>query len=292
MYSVSRPFLIAAVVLLVAACASRSAVESFTLYKTAFDEAKAVSDSVFDELAVSERKLARRVLKRKLGGLDLGTFDPDLSIYYATQGDPPFTAAYKNAFAVVDAYNTVLVAMATGEGFVELRQKSDALLSQLTGLSSLLGAASPAGPLGGIGLEVVTKNLLNPIRDHVIATRSRVVFRESFIETFPLVEALIEKMREGTGKVYQVLTVEVQRDISNPVERRKRLEAYRATISNWVVMLDTSLEALRAARNAVDSDPELFGTVTEVAAVASELLKNTSEVRTQLAKLRAARSGE
>ncbi len=290
---VSRLFWVSLLfVALLSACVSRTGVESFALYKQAFDEAKAVSDSVFDELSISERKLAQRVLDKKRGRLALGTFDPNLAIYYATEGDPPFTAAYKNAFAVVDRYNSVMIALATGEGFPEIRERSDALVSQLTTLSQLLSSASPAGPLGGIGLEAATQSILNPIRDLVLAARSRAVFQESFVATFPLVEKLILRMRNGTDKVYQVLTTEARRQYADLNTSRDRQKAYRATLSNWVVMLDRTLDALRAAKRAVERGRELGVTFTDVTLTAGEILKTTAEVRKQLAKLRASRTGQ
>jgi hypothetical protein len=267
-------------ILLLSACAT--GVAEFQLYGSAFDTQYVEATKVFDRLAAAERTVAKDLLKSKPGIAD---FDPNQAANYLPVGDPPLTGAIRASLDAVRHYNQALSGLATGEAAVALTNRLS------TAATSLGGSASAIA--GAAGLKLAVTPLLTsaigtvlPIFELLSKISNRIEFRQQLVLAYPAIHCLLITLRKGTKDIFELMqrsyvtggsldTTKGIDGISN--ENLKKLEADRALLAGWVILLDRTIVAMDSAVLAIaegESSADLAGLVdatVEIRAVAGTI---------------------
>ena len=270
---------------LTAGCSTRSGVAEFITYKSVFDDSAAVSTSIIDQLAASERAIGRYA---RLGGNTSAgkRFVVADAAYFSEQADPPLAAHYRKALDVISRYNTIMLGYATGQGFDQLDAEIQALATEsaktadlVTGTTKIAGQFTPY--LG----------LLHEFAKLGLSARSRAVFRDKALLYHDDIVSLIETMRDGAPEVFDILADPIERDIlnatiSNAGTRELQAKHYkmRILISDWVVLMNRNIEALNAVTYAIEN-PSLGPNLSGTTASLLELQTTVSAVRKRLAEI-------
>lgn len=311
------------VLLALAGCTSDRAIPEFKLYLSTYEATAETVTTVLNEfegaeldrardqarrfgmtplrsstIPAEERPEARRVGRERIrlnGGFD-DTFHIEDSVYFASNAVPPITAAFRRAFAAVGAYNDVVDAYAEGRALDEIR-------AELGGLASAVGALGETLSLGGAVLAnlapgggLVSSGL--GIIDMALEGGSREAFRQAIIALEPEIDSTLATMRGAAPAMFDIIT-EKRRNAAkdaaaagNAAEAEKHIEAiekYRVVLSNWVVALTATEEALdevvaaiRAPDTALSILSDLTATTQNAAAVTEQTRRLLGEIRTDL----------
>lgn len=166
--------------------------------------------------------------------------------YFASLGDPPATQAFRGGLAVLGQYVDVLIFLAEGRNIDELHAELQSLSGNIGQLLAVLPGAAGAGP--AIGGAVTA---LKPLIDAAAQQQNDQEIKRLVLEGAPSVREVIEKLREATPAMFDTLTASSARAavspaaLDNPAIAKTdiaRIEAYRVTVSNFVVLLN-GLEA-------------------------------------------------
>ena len=251
-------------ILLLSACAT--GVAEFQLYGAAFDTQYVEGAKVFDRLAAAERTVAKRMLKPKAGIAD---FDPNQAANYLQVGDPPLTGAMRASLGAAPHYNQALSGLATGEATVALTNRLS------TAATSLGGSASAIA--GAAGFDLAVTPLLTsaigkvlPIFEMLSKISNRIEFRQQLVLAYPDIRSLLVTLRNGTKDMFELMqrsyvirsSLAGTDGVSN--ENLKKLEADRALLAGWVILLDRTIVAMDSAILAIaegESSADLAGLV-------------------------------
>lgn len=271
--------------LILAGCASRSGLEEFTLYKRAFDESLAVATALIDRLAASERQVGRlgHFEPNKLG-VD-PVFKPEDAAYFSNHTDPPLAAEYRRAIVVINRYNELMLAFASGKGF-------DKAIEQLNMLAS--EATLFAAPVGQTPVSAGYRAIANDILTLVAAERSREVFQASFRKTAPQLLILIDGMKAQTPVAFKNLAFFLEADLLNidrglragdvAALKAKHMEL-RVLLSDWVILLDQHAALIKATQMAIEN-PRLGTELSGATEAVVQLRVTVDSVRSHLASIR------
>jgi hypothetical protein len=229
-------------------------VAQYQLYSSAFDLQFDQGEQVLNRLAAAERTVVRRSLYPKSRIAD---FNPDDAPYYVDAGDPPITGSIRQSLAGLKAYNDALAALSNGETSDAIVNRVGTIIGNLNGALGSLGAATGLPTLaGGAALnETVSGAIVEvlPVFKTIAGFAARESFRRQLIETYPKMEELLRGLRDGTPVMFEVIkrsyvttgSLEGIEGIS--VDKQALLEKDRQLLAGWVILMDKSLEAMKAA---------------------------------------------
>jgi len=254
-------------------------------YKSVFDDSAAVSTSIIDQLAASERVIGRYA--RLQGNTSAGKrFVVADAAYFSEQADPPLAAHYRKALDVIGRYNTIMLGYATGQGFDQLDAEIQALATESAKTADLI-----AGTTKIAGRFTPYLGLLQEFARLGLSARSREVFRDKALQYHDDIVSLIETMRDGAPEVFDILADPIERDIlnatiSNASTRELQAKHYkmRILVSDWVVLMNRNIEALNAVTFAIEN-PSLGANLSGTTASLMELQTTVSAVRRRLADI-------
>ena len=286
-------------VLAVAACVQPPGAIEFAAFTQQFERTRTATETWLDVLAVAERDTFERanpVAKRNVFKLE------DVP-YLAPSADPPVTAAYRRGFDVVTRYNEVLLSYATGEAASARVDRFAGLASSALTLATSFGATS----LGATGLTGPAKSVaekLNPVADPVkeiaamaLAYKDGQDFRDEVINDTDSVVKLLEGMRDGAPVLFDFFTAKEAGDsalaavglgsgdaeaASSRLADRRREAA--SLLAEWVLMMDKSIAALRAAQTAAKTGGRLDIATAEAAL--ADISRGADQIRRILATMR------
>ncbi|MEL7464602.1 MAG: hypothetical protein AAFN79_11080 [Pseudomonadota bacterium] len=245
-------------VLALAACAlPPPGAQQFVSFNDEFTRTKAATESWLDVLAVAERENYERT-RAKFSALTAEDVP-----YLATTVDPPVTAAYRRGFATVMRYNELLLSYASGDRAAATVESAAALGQSAFGFAAIAGLSTSGAAAALIPLRDPIQNLAMT----ALAYRDGVSFREELIADAPAVENLLIAMRDGAPTLFLFFTATARVD-----DQRSRIGLAPAAgsgatlsekerqaaslLAEWVVMMDATLTAHRAAVAAAQSgDP-------------------------------------
>lgn len=274
--------------LLLGGCARPVPVAEMRAFGAAFQQMRAASDSLLDELAVAERRIGQSTPRQGVArpvGVD-ETFDPDRAAVFATNGAPDLTRAYRGALQVIGTYTEGLIALAEGRPVEELHAAAGRLGREVFGIAALLGGAAALPAL------VPALSVLSSIADEAGAAATRAAFQAEFLEGFPVVDGLLGEMRAGTARIFPILarqTALALRDArlaGASAEARallvQRHEAYRTALSDWVMLIDEARLALREVKARLEAPAGLGEQVGDLAERAARLRILAAAMRSAL----------
>ena len=279
------------VLVLAVACTGPEALPQLRAYDAAVQQTSVASGRLLDELSVAERKLLQDQAGKPGPTAPLGVdelFDPKKATIFATEADPPLTHAYRRALEVVASYNSALIALAEGRGLETLQADAGRLADELAGIAELAGIGASAVP--GLG---ATLPALRLAIDEAAKAASRAAFREAFLREYSVVDGILVAMRDGTADVFPILTrsnlalLRRARIENAPPGIRAALaarhEAWRAALSDWVVLIDETRAAMAAVRARLNS-PEVQ--LADIADRSAQLRALAGAIRLSLVRAR------
>ena len=285
MYLVRLISALAVLVFVLSACTTTVGVAEFQVYKRVFDDSKAVSTALIDQLAASEREIGRisTFNPGAKSGID-PIFVPENAHYYSDQADPPLAKEYRRAIATISTYNELMLAYATGQGFNDIQARAGLLGTEATALLSTAGIAA--------GQLTVYTQVLRSIAKFALNQRSTAVFRENFKESSDMVLKLLSEMKKQTPAAFKFVALLIELDITavrggvakgDLAKLRTKHEQVRVLYSDWVIMLDKQAATIRATQYAIEN-PRLGIVLSGSTEAIMELRATAIAVRGHMAK--------
>lgn len=245
---------------------STQGIAEFGLYTEAFNKQYEQSEMILDAVAAAERTIALRTKNKSA----FPTFNPDDAAYYIEGVDPPLTSAIRGSVHTLKQYNDVLTALANGEAAAAFSAKVGTLASNVTAaVTATAGVVDPPGVVGAAALATSINGKLVPLQGiltEFATIASRDAFRRQLLATYPTMDALLDELRAGTPVMFNVF----QRSLIKPgsvvsatglsPEGEATLEKDRQLLSTWVLMIDQTKLAMKAAVEALlnkSSDADL-----------------------------------
>lgn len=274
--------------LVLAGCATRSGVAEFQAYDKVFTDSAAVTTSIIDQLAASERVLEKkRRLRRNSLGID-PTFRAEDATIFSELADPPLAAQYRKAFGVVSRYNKIMLGYATGQGFAELEANIFGLANEASSAVAVISGS--AGLAAGLTPYL---GVLREIANLALEHKSRAVFRERALLYHDDIVGILQTMRDGSAQMFPNLTYSIKNEMLSAIKTkasidklRDKHEQVRVLLSDWVVMMDKNISALDAVKVAIEN-PSLGVHLSGAAAEIADLRIMVETVRKHLAALNA-----
>ncbi len=249
-----------------AGCATTTPVAQVRLVGKAFEDLNGASAPLFDDLSFAERANGKksadiRAAKRVDGGtLSAGVEDPCPKIGLATVGkskvqdgfciadsyyfselaDPPATATFRRSIAAIQGYTSVLLILAEGRNLEAAQAEVQGLAGNIGGVLEIAGAGEFAVALKGFATAV------QPLLDLAARHANAKELARNVKQVSPQAIAVIAKLRVSAPELFAMLT-------EQPLARFRtvgltnaevaaveagRIEAYRAAVSNYIVLLD------------------------------------------------------
>ena len=251
--------------LILAGCATQAPVAEVRLAAQAFDNLSNASQPLLDELAVAERAQGRRVAlaraknnenappgtSKTCPGILLlplpenaaappvqNDFCLDDSVYWSELDDPPAARAFRRALAATGDYTTLLMLLAENRNIDEAMAQLKTLTGNLGAALAMVDGASVDATLGS-ALEAFRPLLTMAAQRANTEELKRLVQQES-----PKVERLLVALRNSAPAMFRTLTGQARRlltsqaDIGQIKAEAVRVEGYRLSVSNYVVLLD------------------------------------------------------
>lgn len=187
-------------VILLAGCAEipRSELGAYT---RAFDTAKQASEQVMLDLSVSKKKIEDFGKKEQANqktqssvSVAAGSYVP--RVQRIALAKPDGITARLSAFGVIDAYNTLLVNLASGQGIEKVKASASNLVSAASRLASAAGAAIP-------GLSAAA-GLIKTAAAAAEKYRARKEFARLVREGGPKVRAILQFLIEDTVTIVNI----------------------------------------------------------------------------------------
>jgi hypothetical protein len=270
-------------VLLVAACSSHPPTAQLQSFSDAYKSANDAGQPLLDDLAVAERAEGRinaaNQAGRPVGGVELPEtpnsacprdqspwravgdtgfirgYCVDDAPFFASLGDPPSTQTFRSGLAVVGKYVDVLIFLAEGRNIDELHAQLDSLSGSIAKLLAFVPSGAAAGPALSGALTG-----LKPLIDAAAQQQNDAEVRRLVLEGYPKVKQLIEALKAATPAMFKTLSAASERAATeNPQAAQPhiaRIEGYRVTVSNFVVLLNGLESALDKLLLAVQSPDE------------------------------------
>jgi hypothetical protein len=241
-------------------------VSEVRLVAKAFDNLQAVSQPIFDDLAIAEREQGKAAARfraeqrQPLPGCETSVrthaTDPDLKLYpgfcppdsdyHSELRDPPATRQMRRAMALVGDYTQLLVILAEGRNIEEAQEQLQGLAGNIGSLVEMVG-----GPIGSTALAGAVA-ALRPLTE-LAAKRAnseelaRVVVAES-----PKVQQVLLALRSASTELFNTVTEQSVRqfplqakDVTAARATVRRVEDYRVALSSYVVLLEQYGDLLR-----------------------------------------------
>jgi hypothetical protein len=284
-----------------AGCATSAPVAEVRLVGKAFDDLNAASAPLLDDLAIAERaqgKVAADVRAKNRGGastadqvgedacatvtqVTVGSvkvqngFCIDDSYYYSELADPPATATFRRSLAAVESYTTVLLILAEGRNIEVAQAEVQSLAGNVGGVLELAGASGAGTALQGIA------GALKPLLDVAAQHANAKELARNVKDAAPDAAKVVDQLRRAAPEVFKTLTerplarLRTQGLTNDAVAAAEaaRIEAYRAAVSNYVVLLDQYerlLERLANSYGAEGKSLTLSGLVQQSAALSAQ----------------------
>jgi hypothetical protein len=263
------------VLLLLAGCAT-APVQQVRLFNTAFADFNGASQPLFDDLAIAERRQGKEVAEAKarrnsyqgdcagIGWMTVGFIDGfcvDDAYYFSEIGDPPATRRFREGIGVIGQYAEVLLVLAEGRNLDETSAQVQSLGANIAALVSM-----SSGPGAGAAFTGALAALDPIIRDAAQQKNVEEVKR-LVLAGSPHVKKLIGSLRDGAPEVFNTLIFQSVKGTTDPESLTNkvvakshldRIAAYRAAVSNYVVLLaeldhtfDELVVAVQRPRNTV-----------------------------------------
>ena len=214
-FAILIPFLVS--------CCATAPVEEARAFADAVKAVKSASDLIWDELNVAERNQRLKLINRTPGSQT--TFSTGDAYYFATIAEAPATTKFRKGFAVIQDYSTILVSLVEG-------QNVDSTRGQLEAFASTLGAVAQLPEIG----EAV--KLLAPFINQAILAYDIREARRLVVAGSPHISLLIQKLGAAAPEIFSTLISDLQASIVVDPATGKKINAYRVTVSNYVVLLD------------------------------------------------------
>ena len=243
------------VLLFLGGCAM-APVQDVRFFNTAFTEFSEASQPLFDDLAMAERRQGKEAAEAKarrnafqgncagISWMKVGFIDGfcvDDAYYFSEIGDPPATRRFREGIRVIGRYAEVLLVLAEGRNLDETSAQVQSLGGNIAALASMA-----SGPAAGTAFAGALAALDPIIRDAAqqknIEEMKRLVLAGS-----PHVKKLIGSLRDGAPEVFNTLIFQSVKGATDPESLANkvaakghldRIAAYRAAVSNYVVLLD------------------------------------------------------
>jgi hypothetical protein len=239
-------------------------VDQIKYFSQAFNTVNTVGQPLLDDLAVAERKQGQQIAERRARGEstqganncprsdypwqeaagNLGIirgFCLNDAAYYSAPADPTATAVMRGALSVIERYADVLSTLAEGRNVGGAIGQIDALSSNVTGLLELVGVAGAAS--GPIGPALAA---LKPVLETAARQANAEEAKRLIVAGTPYVTELIGALRQAAPAMFKTLIegpsarLMSEAGQSNPSVAAfevVRVDAYRTTVANYVVLL-------------------------------------------------------
>ena len=305
--------------LLVAGCSSGPPVEQLQSFSDAYRSANDAGQPLLDNLAIAEKSEGQINAANQAGRPTRSGNVPDEAAdaacprsdqrwqevgsgtgfirgyclsdaaYFASLGEPPATQAFRGGLAVLGKYVDVLIFLAEGRNLEELHAQLDSLSSTIGQVLAFLpGGGAAAGPAIGGALGA-----LKPLIDAAAQQGNDQEIKRLVIAGAPHARELIDRLRDAAPLMFNVLTASTARAavspaaLDNPAMAQSdiaRIEAYRVTVSNFVVLLNGLQTALDKLVEAVQN-PDQTASVMSLAEESANLRIYADAVRKAIAAL-------
>ena len=252
-----RQWLAVPVALLFAGCAT-APVEQIKYFSQAFNTVNTVGQPLLDDLAVAERTQGQQIAVRRAksqssSGSDecppgeypwhaaasgnqgvIRGFCLRDATYFSILTDPPATASMRGALLVIERYAEVLSALAEGRNVEGAVGELDALAMNITGLLGIAGPIAPA------------LAALQPILESAAKQANAAEAKRLILEGAPKVTTLIAALRQAAPPMFKTLIEASAAHMTSTAAAGDpalaaldvaRVEAYRVTVANYVVLL-------------------------------------------------------
>lgn len=194
------PGFLAAILILLGACAGPPPVREIRVYDAAFDRARSAGEAVLDEAAsaVAEKEQTERERRGEGGGLYPESFDPESASLDAEMAAPDVIRVRYLALQTIADYNEALLALAEGRKLGQVQGRVAALGQTVEALLPLIGLAG--GPLPGLAIG----GLQSAITAAETA-RERVAVERAILAAHPDVDGIIAALIADTPDLYALL---------------------------------------------------------------------------------------
>lgn len=289
---------------LLASCAVRP-VEEVKYFRTAFTAVNQVGQPLLDELSVSERQRGRTVATNRArrgtgagdcrpawqevgrGGFIYGFCNEDAA-YFGDLGDPPAAKMMRGSLSVIERYAEALGQLGDGGNLDEARGQIEEIGADVAGLLSLVPGLQASAVVIGPALQA-----LQPILDGIGKAASAAEQRRLIREGGPLVSKLIVALRNAAPEIFVTLidaprtrlTRETAANADVAAPDLRVIEGYRATVSNYVILLGELQGAWDSVVVAVDRPADPIR-LAQIARRTGEIKGYADSVRRTMAVIR------
>ena len=295
------------------ACTTPGAAQ-FEVYSRSFSTAFTAGNSILDRVSQRERE----VFNISLPAITPQTayFDPAEARYLADNVDPPATASLRQTLLIVKLFNDSLAGLATGATARQLSHQTTQIGTAVVSVG-LQATAPLSTSQSAIADSLATKTrplrALEPLANLTFGQVTREEFRSKLLEQAPTIDALLVELINISGNSAQdtsagkvaagsracsvtskpsMFCIMIGPSLLNRKSVRgtrpfsadevQDIEATRALLANWVVLLSATRQSLATAVGSVSEGRR--GTGSEILASANELEVAARGVRTALAR--------
>jgi hypothetical protein len=307
---------------LVGCATSTPPVREVAMVADAFGDLHAASQPLLDELAVAERAQGQTVaLERALqarqasqpgpcGGIPyqgdtdaqgnpdgpgvIAGFCNGDAPYYSTITDPPATHAFRGALRSVGDYTQLLVILAEGHNIEAAQAQLHTLAANLGSAVASVGGVTGAPTAGMAPALTGLVAAVEPLTRRV-ATRNNIEeLRRLVLQESPKVERVIAALRDSAPVLFDTVTERSMGRLNTvgldnaevAADEITRIEAYRESVSTYVVLLE-QYRALLHDLVAVYDTPQQPLTLELLAQRSAALSAGAEAWRRTLSNLRA-----
>jgi hypothetical protein len=269
-----------------AGCATNTPVAEVRLVSKAFQDLNSASAPLLDDHAIAERMQGQQSADKRAEKHAAGTevsspaqdrcesvlqatagtgegkvtvqdgFCLEDSYYYSQLADPPATAAFRRSLAALESYSNVLLILAEGRNIEAAQAEVQALAGNLGGVAELAGASGAGVALQGFA------GALQPLLDIAAKRANAKELARNVKEVSPKAMEVAEQLRKSAPELFTTLTqgplkAFTEDGVDKPhiaVAEKKRIEAYRSAVSNYVVLLDQYQRLLDALVRSYDNE--------------------------------------
>ncbi|RAR99345.1 hypothetical protein [Ensifer adhaerens] len=205
------------------ACVSSAPIEEARAFAEAADAVTDAGTLLFDGVAVAERQRRREL--HNANAAQRYEFVIEDAPYFATIGEPPGTASFRRALAVVTAYADLVVALVEGK---DVAASKSYLVQISNDLKQITG-------IPGVGGAVQT---LDPIIDHALRAQSVAEARRLVLQGTPGVEELLLALKNAAPTIYSTMIYMDRKVPGSSEAKTAKINNDRTKVANFVVLLD------------------------------------------------------
>lgn len=280
-------------------CATAPPVEQVRAFANASDAFNAASQPLLDEVAVAERerawrliknppKSAKGVLELPLPGGATRRLQLDLPVEevlaISTIGDPPATAAFRRGVGTIKHYANFLVLLAENQNIEAARAELGILATNVAGVVALVPGAQAASAIVSPAL-----NALQPFIDNAVHAQNATELRLLVLNASPKIKELNAAIRKGAEPLFHTMASSQREaiiDQSDPAPAVDRIDAYRVSFANWLMLLDLVDQATDQLAAAV-TNPDNAVSLGSLAELSTRITTYAEGTRRALAVFRA-----